>query len=388
MTHLLYIANTKLPSHKAHSVQVVRMCEAFTHVLREEGGTVTLACNALGPTDADPYDFYGATRTFSIRRLWSLAFLWLGPVGQYMQWWSFAKMASLYAFFKQPSLIYTRDEFATVCLGMLGCKPILEVHTKRDTFYRGLVMRLAHKLVFISKGLADHHSARYRIPPKKILIAPDAVSPERFESPLTKQELRVALGIPEDRLIVGHLGKITTMGKGKGVEDLIKGFPAVHKEYPRALLFLAGVEEHEKPYIEELCAASGVAPQDVLVVGHVPQKEFPQYFLVCDVLVMAYPDLEHYRHFMSPIKLFEYMASSVPMVTTDLPSVREILDESLAIFVKPGDADDMARGVREILANPEAAQKRATLARREVEEKYTWDKRAEKILEFVQNHGN
>lgn len=56
-----------------------------------------------------------------------------------------------------------------------------------------------------------------------------------------------------------------------------------------------------------------------------------------DVIVMNYPNTEHYAHFMLPLKLFEYMASSVPIVTSDLPSVMEILNKNNFLFVKVGN---------------------------------------------------
>ncbi len=388
--HLVYVSNGRIPSHKAYSVQIVKMCEAFSHAtMHGEKVEVTLVtADSKYRLKEDVCAFYGVTHSFRVVRCPSLEWHWLGKTGHLLQLLTFALVATVRALVLKPDVIYSRDEVTGFFLSLCTNRLVYEIHTKRPLIHIRAILRNVHHCVAITKGLKDFYVRTWNILPEKVLVAPDAVSPERFESPLTKSELRVALGLPEDRLIVGHLGKITTMGKGKGVEELIEGFPAVKKKHPHALLFLAGVEEHEKPYINELCAAAGIAREDVTVVGHIPQKEFPQYFLVCDVLVMAYPDLEHYRLFMSPIKLFEYMASGIPMVTTDLPSVREILDESLAVFVRPGDAEDMARGVHAVLADQEAAATRAEKARREVKEKYTWEKRAHNILKFIQTHGN
>ena len=97
---------------------------------------------------------------------------------------------------------------------------------------------------------------------------------------------------------------------------------------------------------------------------------------------MNYPDLEHYAHYMSPFKLFEYMASGVPFITTDLPSVREVVDERMTTFVAPGDYEALAAALVAVARDQGAAQVRARRAREEVT-RYTWPLRAERIATFV-----
>jgi glycosyltransferase involved in cell wall biosynthesis len=82
------------------------------------------------------------------------------------------------------------------------------------------------------------------------------------------------------------------------------------------------------------------------------------------------------------MKLFEYMAADRPILASDLPSIREILDENNATFFKPDDSKDLSEKVKYVLSNPESTEKRTRQAKEDVKN-YTWQKRAEKIMEFL-----
>ena len=86
-----------------------------------------------------------------------------------------------------------------------------------------------------------------------------------------------------------------------------------------------------------------------------------------------------------PLKLFEYMAAGVPILATDLPSIREVLRHGEnAWLIPPGDPKALAEGIRHLLENPELARRLAERARGDVQ-KYTWKHRAETILRLVGN---
>ena len=111
-------------------------------------------------------------------------------------------------------------------------------------------------------------------------------------------------------------------------------------------------------------------------------SQVPSYLNVSDVLLMVYPNTEHYAHFMSPLKLFEYMASGVHIVTSDLPSVREVLDNNSASFFVPDDVASLEKALLNVYENPDSSKEKALEALQEVS-KYTWDKRAGGIVQFI-----
>lgn len=97
---------------------------------------------------------------------------------------------------------------------------------------------------------------------------------------------------------------------------------------------------------------------------------------------MPFPDTPHYRNHMSPVKMFEYMASKVPIIATDLPTIREVLDEESAIMVSPGDPAALSQAMKRTFAEPGIARLLAERAYEKVSE-YSWQRRTERILEHI-----
>jgi glycosyltransferase involved in cell wall biosynthesis len=86
------------------------------------------------------------------------------------------------------------------------------------------------------------------------------------------------------------------------------------------------------------------------------------------------------------MKLFEYMASKKPLIVTDLPSLREIVsDEINGLIVPPSDPEALARAIKRLSDDKLLARKLAENAYLEVLEKYTWQKRSQKIITFLEN---
>ena len=84
------------------------------------------------------------------------------------------------------------------------------------------------------------------------------------------------------------------------------------------------------------------------------------------------------------MKLFEYMASGNPIVASDLPSIREILNETNAVLVKPDDSKELVNGVIKVLRDDDLSGKISKQALENIKE-YTWQKRADKIISFIKN---
>jgi glycosyltransferase involved in cell wall biosynthesis len=127
--------------------------------------------------------------------------------------------------------------------------------------------------------------------------------------------------------------------------------------------------------------ASGL--NNVLVVGHRPYTEIPYWLKAADVLILPNSAREKISQFYtSPLKLFEYLAAGKPIVASDLPSIREILNENNSILVKPDNPESLAKGINLALQKPDFSVKIAKQARQEVKE-YSWQKRAQKILNFL-----
>ena len=120
----------------------------------------------------------------------------------------------------------------------------------------------------------------------------------------------------------------------------------------------------------------------VRFLGFRPYRELADNQAAADVLILPNTGKDEISAlFTSPLKLFTYMASGRPIVASDLPSIREVLDESCAYFVPPDDAQALARAIAAALKDSAAQQKAARA--RELVVSYTWAARAKKILRVL-----
>jgi glycosyltransferase involved in cell wall biosynthesis len=87
---------------------------------------------------------------------------------------------------------------------------------------------------------------------------------------------------------------------------------------------------------------------------------------------------------MSPMKMFEYMSVGVPIISSDLPVLKEVLVHNKnALLVKPNNVDEWSRALQQIDESPELEEKLGQTAYKQYAEKYTWKIRAKGILNLL-----
>ncbi len=87
-------------------------------------------------------------------------------------------------------------------------------------------------------------------------------------------------------------------------------------------------------------------------------------------------------NWMSPLKMFEYMAAGKAILAADLPVLREVLrHEENALLAPPGDVEAWKRGLRRLLADRGLRERLGDLARSEAAALHTWEARARRILD-------
>lgn len=336
---LLYLANIRLPTGKAHGVQIMKTCEALARAGVELELAVT---DRATPILDDPFEYYGAQKLFMLTRLSVLDAVSWGRLGFYIESLTFARRARALVARRRPDIVYGRDE---IVLSLLPKRmPLVwEAHTGAWNMAARAVARRARTVVVISQGLKDFYISR-GIPEEKILIAPDAVDLAQFSPAISKEDARVRLNLPQGPLVIYT-----------GSRQAYKGVSTLEKA--RALL-------------------GGVT---VRTVSDEPYLCMPLYLRAADVLVLPNSAATQIsRSFTSPMKLFEYMASGVPIVASGIPSIREVLGEEAAYLCEPDNPEALAAAIRHALGDPEAS-KRAARAKALVHA-YTWDERAARIL--------
>jgi len=163
----------------------------------------------------------------------------------------------------------------------------------------------------------------------------------------------------------------------KGVDTLIVAMKYLPDE---KLLIVGGGKRMEE--LKRLAATEGIAER-VSFAGAIPRTEIPGYLSHSKVAVLPNtPSVP--SQFSSPLKLFEYMACGIPIVASALPVFQEILtDERNAILFEPGNPHSLAAAIKKLIDNPDLAARIGQTAREDARN-YTYEKRAEKIIGFIE----
>ena len=292
-----YIANYRLPTEKAHGIQIAKTCEAL-------GKLVDLTL--VYPTrknyiKEDLFGYYGIERTFKTQVVKCPDFSNQSKLPVLIK----SLISSLILSFKSPSadVYYTRDELVAFLKNA-----VLELHK----FSKIKQFLYPKRIVAISGILKNELNG-------DVIVARDGVDLEMFNVSDNKGDLI---------LYTGQTWKGNKM------------------------------------------------PDNLTWVKNKPLKEIPKWLSQAKILILPNNNKDPYT---SPMKMFEYMASGRPIVASNIPAIREVLNENNAMLVRP---DCIDKGIQLLLNDEELGKRLAKQARIDVEQ-YTLDKRAEKIIEFI-----
>jgi len=393
---ILYLSTARIPSEKAHAFQILKMCEAFT----QNRAAVTLlyqkrSNSAWTRQIPDIFSYYGVRSTFATKQLFCFEIPVLGEKMARLQFYAgliFYLLAA--AFFiitrkRSIDIIYCRDKFSLIAIRAIAALAGTPVFYEAHDFPQSLVWL---QLFFLKRTdgvivLTEQLKSRFLqggLPAAKILVAHSAVDLELFES--NKQrvpDVRAQLEIPAGAFLIGYVGRFVTMDQEKGLRELIEAVQQVaDSPVPVYLACIGGPMNAVAAYLD-LIDGLGLNRERFKFHDLVPAGDVPSYIAAFDLAAMPFPWTAHYAFNMSPLKMFEYMAAEKPIVATRLPAVMEVLIDGVnAVLTEPDNPAALAQAIQRIVQDPAFARKISKKAREDVNS-YTWERRAGKILEFI-----
>ena len=207
------------------------------------------------------------------------------------------------------------------------------------------------------------------IGPERLHLVPNAAPTD--EPPLPRGEARRRLGLPEQGLVVGWVGRLSAE---KGPDVFLEALAAVDDPGVRGILVGTG---REGAALGTLARRLGVEDR-VMWPGSVPGAG--RLFRAFDCFVLSS------RTEGTPIVLFEAMAAEVPVVTTAVGGVPDVVSSTEASLVPANDPGALAAAIRGVLADPTSAQARARSARGRLERERAmapWVARYEQVYGLV-----
>jgi glycosyltransferase involved in cell wall biosynthesis len=399
------IAPTEIPARRANTLQVMKMAQALVvlgHTVRLAAPSSIAIRSAEGlPNTTERAGSKGGcsweqlAHHYGLKHEFAVEWLASNPgLRRYDYSWRALHWANSW----QADLVYTRLPQAAALASQCGLATILEAHDLPQgnlgpwLFQLFLSGKGARKLVIITQALAADLARRFGRPlaASFTVIAPDGVDLERYEGMPQPVEARQLLlervqstassplrQLTAERFTVGYTGHLYP---GRGRELLLE----LAKRMPQVAFLVVGGESRDISSFQVEIQAQQA--QNLILTGFVPNAELPLFQAACDVLLMPYQqkvaassggDIARY---LSPMKLFEYLACQRPIVSSNLPVLQEVLNPQNAILVPADDPSAWEQAIQSLRNDPELRNRLASQARRDAQ-RYTWETRARRILE-------
>jgi glycosyltransferase involved in cell wall biosynthesis len=364
---IIYIAPQPIPSKFANSIHVMKMAQALGRL----GHDVTLFFQKSAGAPENIYKLYDVEPVFTL--VSSLP----GAIP-----YAFHNVTR--AWLAKPDLVFSRNLLSAWLCAKISLKVLFEIHDSpgalkplAQKFFRGLARMKNVNFVVISQALADHVRKDHGITGQKIVLAPDAADP-----------LPVSTAAPPFEKPPGsfHAGYTGHLYKGRGIELI----SAMAFALPAVTFHIVGGTAEDIAWWQHKLAGL----PNLQFPGYIPHAQVGNYLQHFDVLLAPYQqqvavggNQGDTGRWMSPLKIFEYMAAGKPLICSDLPVLREVLNEQNALLCPPDNASAWNEALSFLQKNPGDAARLGQTALTDFNARHSWLKRAETIISFVNVHG-
>lgn len=371
-TQLAYLTSSRIPGISANAMQVMKMAEAF------------VACG--WPTWLAAVRAEGDDSLEELRKLYGVSaippmtlFSSRGPWAVHRQSFSAAWGARR----RGAGLVFSRSLGAAATAVSLGLPTVFESHGPFQGFEVRLWRRLAAspnflRMVVISAALKkiilERHPEATRV---EIVVAHDGVDAARYASVPSAESAKRAIGRDCRRLVAGYAGHLY---RGRGIELILD----LAANLPNWDFMIVGGTVSDVTRLRGQLASRAL--HNVAVMGFVANHDLPATLAACDVLLMPYQSRVMVSGgnldtaaWMSPLKMFEYLAMGRAIVASDLPVLREVLDTSCARLAACDDLKGWLAAMRSFEAEEPRRALAANAVARAIE--YDWKARVRRIFD-------
>lgn len=278
--------------------------------------------------------------------------------------------------------LHTHEEAAFLGIfltALFGCKHLYYMHCDLAQLIAGsgfvknrlllriadrvqrMMVRRAHAVITFYPQLEA--TARKLAPKQQIwTVLPPAVDeglPPASPDDVARLRLQWQLG---DGPVLLYTG---TLENYQGLDILLKSVKTVCGVFPSARFVIVGGKAEQVEELRMLAEALGVSDH-VRLVGQRPLEEMPGYMAMADVLLSPRSKGTH-----TPLKLYTYLRSGIPILATEILSHTQILTPEIALLVRP-TPEALAAGAVQLLSDRDYARNLGSTARWVAERQYSW----------------
>jgi glycosyltransferase involved in cell wall biosynthesis len=295
----------------------------------------------------------------------------------------------------QPDMIYERGEYlqdsGVKMAAKHNIKHVLEVNSpvveEMAAFEGPDVLRfLGHRkernklkgtshVVAVSTAMKEYLYTHYHCR-KPIHVAPNAINPEK-EQFNPEEVTKIRAGIAAEAQIIGFVGSLFPY---HGVDGLIEAFAGVVAVLPNAHLVIVGdgvIREALQVFADKILPKGSFT-----FTGKIPHSEVMNYIRAFDVAVM--PSSNWYG---SPIKIFEYGLTGVPIVAPDKGPLRDVMEHKKHGWLVSDNTQDLENALLYVLQNSAFSLEMGRCFRNKILEEHTWVAQASGIFSATAAEG-
>ena len=375
MKKIAYVVDSVFPSKEANSVHAAKMAYAFSKC-----SEITLFCKELIGDSQKAFDQYGVMQSFAIcatnNRKGS------GRIKILLDGWLTSRNIKKNGKF---DALYGRSAVSLFFSRKIA-PFVFETHewpTSKAMYYLQKWMLSSKKckgLVTITEELKKKYLEEFPfLKQSNVIVLQDAADPVFvIPEPIEIDNRRSS----DPSVIIGYLGHLYP---GKCMEIIIE----LAKLRPNYLFHIAGGTQEMVYYWSDELKKNKV--KNVVLYGFITNKDIGKWYSAFDVFLLPLKSnilvgngKKNIGKWISPLKLFEAMAYGKAIISSDLPTIKEVMiNEQDGLIVSADKIDEWAEALDRMIVDGELRQRLGAAAKNKLEEQYTWSKRANRIVEML-----
>jgi glycosyltransferase involved in cell wall biosynthesis len=266
--------------------------------------------------------------------------------------------------------------------------PGLLAEIKHNPRLEKIYDRIERRMIMVMTGIVlagDSLTPRYSKLHKQTVVINNYPLLDSFSSGTDKPDLEKNPHLKElsnkldGKFVLGFTGGLSLR---LGVLDMLDGISELKNEDGIHLLLIG---RFDRPDDKERILArlkKYKLEDQVTIEKWVDYQKLPGYLKLMDVGLALQQPIKRLLN-IPPTKLFDYMASSKPVIATNLPGLAKLVNKhKCGILVEPNNKTNLVDAIKELHGSPELCRKLGRSGRKAVAEKYNWTAEGEKLVEF------